>query len=84
MISLECSRSGCLAVSVHLAQHLAVARMYAYQEGWRYVPGYPEPDMRCPACVSSKPAAPRGGSESRRRLRVRPARPAPHVGPASA
>lgn len=33
--------------------------------------------------VLQEPAALDGGSESRRRLRVRPARPAPHVGPAS-
>lgn len=84
MMMLGCSRPGCSAVSKHLAQHVAVARMYAYQEGWRYAPGWPEMRMWCAACSSSKPATPRGGSESRRRLRLRPTRPAPYVGPASA
>jgi hypothetical protein len=53
MILLGCSRPGCSATSMHLTQHVAIARMYAVQAGWRLVPGAEEPQLHCPSCVSA-------------------------------
>ncbi len=54
MMSLRCSRRGCSQMSTHLARHLAVAQMYAYQEGWRYVPERSEPEMWCSGCAAGQ------------------------------